>query len=159
MNKIAAFAPAVLLGLSMMASAQSDEVNSLYDRSWSEGRRFSRSYEDRSGPIYYRPTQRYYGSGYTINYRYIPVYRSNVGPGGVANGASNFRTEAFAIQPEDVPAWKAASPRLTVNDPKLAAPRATITSIVRKKTSRTTTTTTTSEAPAIVPSATAPVKP
>ncbi len=159
MNKFAVLAPLALFGLSIAASAQVEDVNPLFERGWTEGRRWSSRYEDQKGPIYYRPTQRYYGSGYTISYRYVPVYKSDVGPGKISTGSSNFRTEAFAIQPDDVPAWKAGSPRLVVNDPKSSAPRAAITSIVRKKTTTTRTTTkSTGETPAIIDGA-APAKP
>jgi len=84
-------------------------------------------------PLYYRPTQRYYGAGYTVSYRYIPVYRTDNPFSVPVNGAANFRTEAFHLPTEDAVGWGAGFPRMTVKDPKSNAPRTAVTSIVRKK--------------------------
>ncbi len=100
-------------------------------------------------PLYYRPTQRYYGPGYTVSYRYVPVYRTDSTYSATVNGAANFRTEAFHLPTEDAVGWGAGFPRMTVKDPKSNAPRTAVTSIVRKKTVPT-------SAPAITPSTTTP---
>ena len=112
-------------------------------------------------PLYYRPTQRYYGPGYTVNYRFVPVFRGETGYGSIGvNGASNFRSEAFRISPEDVARLGADSPKIIVRDPKSAVPRSAVTSIVRKKTtSRATTQSSAGTAPAITTDAPAPVTP
>lgn len=75
-------------------------------------------------PVYYVPTQRYYGNGYTVSYRYIPVFRnwnqsdSWQVPTVSTFRSSNFRTEAFRIETKDIPAWGANAPRITVKDSK-----------------------------------------
>ena len=84
-------------------------------------------------PLYYRPTMRYYGNGYTVSYRYIPVYRQDSIYSEGVRGASNFRTEAFHIATDQIPSWGTNSPRLTVKDASSAAPRTAVTSIIRKK--------------------------
>lgn len=109
-------------------------------------------------PLYYRPTMRYYGNGYTVSYRYIPVYPQDSIYTGAIGNASNFRTEAFHIPTEDIPRWGANSPRLTVKDPHSAATHSTITTIQRKTSSgkKAGKTAPTDAAPAITPSAPAP---
>jgi hypothetical protein len=157
MNKITALFSIALVVISMMAKAAEDETNSLFDRGWSGGRRAERGkIEDPNAPLYYRPTQRYYGSGYTISYRYIPVYRYDSSYLGPASGSTNFRSEAFRLATDDIPAWGTNPPRLTVKDPKSAAPRSAVTSIVRKKntgktTAKASSEPTPAEMPAIVP--------
>jgi hypothetical protein len=80
------------------------------DRTWYGG---NLDYDSRElKPAYYVPTQRYYGRGYTVSYRYVPVFRSS----GVPAHSSNFRTEAFHIETDDIPNWKANPPRMTVKD-------------------------------------------
>ena len=147
MKKFAALLPAVLLGLSTLAGAYDDDPSSVSDRSWSGGRSPRKEEKDLNAPLYYRPTQRYYGAGYTISYRYIPVYRFDTGYSVPANGATNFRTENFHIATEDIPNWGTNSPRLTLKDPKSAAPRSAVTSIVRKKSTIRSSTTTTPATP------------
>ena len=112
-------------------------------------------------PLYYRPTQRYYGPGYTVNYRYIPVYRGDGIREVPVTGATNFRSEAFKLAPDDVPAWGANSPKVTVRDPRSAASRTAVTSIVRKKVvSKSATISTPSvAAPVITPSTIDPAAP
>jgi len=83
-------------------------------------------------PLYYKPTMRYYGNGYTVNYRYIAVYRSGAFAAEMQGDSSNFRTEAFRLSPEEVAKWGANAPRLTVRDSS-SAPRSAVTSIVKKK--------------------------
>ena len=174
MTKSAALFPVVLLGLSTLACAQGeaprlgdtprlgDSPRSLesapvyIERGWFGGRVDLPT--SSTTPVYYRPTQRYYGPGYTISYRYVPVYKSD-GPGSVVlNGASNFRTESFHIATDDIPSWGANPPRLMVKDPKSGAPRTAVTSIVRKKTTTTTKSTgkpdSATDVPAVTPSAT-----
>jgi len=85
-------------------------------------------------PLYYRPTMRYYGNGFTVSYRYMPVYAQDNIYDGASRGSSNFRTEAFHIATEEIPSWGVNPPRLTVKDPRSAIqPRTAVTSIVRKK--------------------------
>ncbi len=174
------FAPlfsAALLGLSLVASAaDSDPGYSEGGRSfeggprrqWYGGRDFDLPTVGASGliPLYYRPTMRYYGNGYTVSYRYIPVYRQDSIYSGAVGGSGNFRTEAFHIATDQIPSWGANSPRLTVKDASSAAPRTAVTSIIRKKPSGKAST---KSAPAVVPvsdtpapapdSVPAPVKP
>jgi hypothetical protein len=146
MTKFAALLPVALLGLSTIAGSADERYHEDgprafdRDREWYGPRVDSREMlPGNSAPLYYRPTQRYYGAGYTISYRYIPVYATD-GPYNVpANGASNFRTEKFHIATNDIPSWGANSPRMTVKDPKSGTPRTAITSIVRKKTTTKTT--------------------
>jgi len=106
-------------------------------RTWSGGRDFDWPTIGASGllPLYYRPTMRYYGNGYTVSYRYVPVYRQDSIYTGAVGGTSNFRTEAFHIATDEIPSWGANPPRMTVKDTRSAAPRSAVTSIVRKKTS------------------------
>lgn len=67
----------------------------------------------------------------------------------MVNGATNFRSEAFHIATDDIPAWGTNPPRLTVKDPRSAVTRTAVTSIVRKKSStRSSTAPATTEAPA-----------
>jgi hypothetical protein len=101
-------------------------------------------------PLFYRPSMRYYGNGYTVSYRYIPVYKQDSIYLGGIRGSSNFRTEAFLISADDIPSWGTNSPRLTVKDARSAAPRTAVTSIVRKKTTKKVETEST-DAPAIKP--------
>jgi len=143
MTKFAVLFPVALLGLSTMAGAvdelfRDDGPRAFdfdHDRGWHGPKVDSRQfYPGNNVPLYFRPTQRYYGAGYTISYRYVPVFPTD-GPYSVAaNGASNFRTEKFHIATDDIPSWGANSPRLTVKDPKSGTPRTAITSIIRKKT-------------------------
>jgi len=119
---------------------------------WQGGRAEWSAYGgERNVPIYYRPTQRYYGPGYTVNYRYIPVYRGDSSRDVAVTGATNFRSEAFKLAPETVSAWGVNSPKVTVKDPRSAVQRSAVTSIVRKKTSSKDPAT---AAPAIAPSGT-----
>jgi len=106
-------------------------------------------------PLYYRPTMRYYGNGYTVNYRYVPVYRQDSIYFGGTAGSANFRTEAFHLATDEVPGWGANSPRLTVKDARSAAPRTAVTTIVRKKTTKTSTKT----VPEVAPSDALPITP
>jgi hypothetical protein len=160
MNKLAALLPAVLLGLTAFAGAYDDE-RPLNDRGWSGGRYYRQEPLGSNVPLYYRPTMRYYGAGYTISYRYIPVFAHDSGYSVPANGATNFRSEAFHIATEDIPAWGTNPPRLTLKDPKSAAPRSAVTTIVRKKstTRSSTTPAVTTESPAPAPAPTEAPKP
>jgi hypothetical protein len=153
MNKLAVFLPAALLGLSSLMgdSAWAQEDRSIADRSWRGGRYYFEEPPTFSKPLYYRPTQRYYGAGYTISYRYVPVYSSDSGDTVVVNGASNFRSEAFHLKTDSIPAWGANQPRLTMKDPRSAATRTAVTSIVRKKSTTRSSTTETPAEPAIKP--------
>jgi hypothetical protein len=95
-------------------------------------------YSDRDAkPVYFKPTMRYYGNGYVVSYRYVPMYRSEVGSPLLMGESSNFRTEAFRLSPEEVAAWGANSPRVTTKDNSSSGPRSAVTSIVRKKTTTT----------------------
>jgi hypothetical protein len=157
---------AAILGFSGMAAAY-DSDPGYGDGRWYGGRR-DQQYQSIGAngtiPLYYRPTQRYYGAGYTVSYRFIPVYRSDSAQSVPVTGAANFRTEAFHLPAEDAAMWGAGSPRLTVKDPKSGTPRTAVTTIVRKKTTTKTTGKTPSKAsdeiiPAITPSTAAPAIP
>ncbi len=70
---------AATMGLSLAAmAADADPGYGSGHRPWYGGaeREFDIPTVGKSGlqPLYYRPTMRYYGNGYTVNYRYIPVY-------------------------------------------------------------------------------------
>ena len=137
MNKSAlllAVGSAFVIGLPLAASAYDDDpgygpYRPWYggeDRTWraaGNGGELNRLIE----PLYYRPTQRYYAKGYTVSYRYMPVYYFEAGYG--QNSSSNFRTEAFRIATRDVPLWGAKPPRLVVANRKTPFQTA-ITSIV-----------------------------
>jgi hypothetical protein len=165
MNKSALFFSVFALGLAGALHAIDTDPGYGSAR-WYGGRSgLSESSLGNSGntPLYYRPTQRYYGPGYTVNYRYIPVYRGDSIRDVPVTGATNFRSEAFRLAPEAVSAWGVNSPKVTVKDPRSAVQRSAVTSIVRKKTSSKAPTT---GAPAITPSgsnsgtpATAPANP
>ncbi len=162
MKKSVALLSALLLGLPVLAGAYDGETD-FEGRAWYGGRRGGEQFGGLVGsltPLYYRPTQRYYGNGFTVNYRYVPVYDTD-GPRTVSvTGASNFRTEAFRMNTQDAQSWGAYSPRLTVRDPKSAAPRTAVTSIVRKKTTGKIPSKAAAEtAPPIVPSATEATSP
>src|SRR5690349_18011031 len=107
MNKLTVLLPVAILGLSSLMgdSACAQEGEPLSDRSWRGGRYYYEEEPGFSTPLYYRPTQRYYGAGYTISYRYVPVYKTDNGHSVVVNGASNFRSEAFLLQTQDIPSW------------------------------------------------------
>ena len=123
-----------LLGLSFAASAFDSDPGSGDSRRWYGGREYGPEYYGVSGqkPLYYRPTMRYYGNGYTVNYRYIPVYLQDSVYTGAVGSAANFRTEAFHIPTDQIPSWGANPPRLTVKDARSAAPRTAVTTIIRK---------------------------
>ncbi|MEI9895866.1 MAG: hypothetical protein WDN28_18820 [Chthoniobacter sp.] len=156
MKRFALLVAAATFGLSLAVIAADSDPGFGNNAKW-YGRDFDVPTVGSSGlkPLYYRPTMRYYGNGYTVSYRYVPVYRQDSIYFGGTGGSSNFRTEAFHIATDEIPNWGAASPRLTVKDPRSAAPRTAVTSIVRKKTSRTSTKTVPeapTELPAIAPS-------
>lgn len=139
MNKSAfAFAvgSALIFGLPLAASAYDDDPGYGPYRAWYGGEdRTYRSADYGRGndrlrePIYFRPTMRYYGKGYTVSYRYMPVYASDVGYG-TQNMSSNFRTEAFRIANDDIPLWGAKPPRLVLPNRKTPS-QAAVTSIQR----------------------------
>jgi hypothetical protein len=125
------------LGLTFAASASDSDPGGGDRRSWYGGRDYGPPVLGVSGikPLYYRPTMRYYGNGYTVNYRYVPVYLYEAMNGSAVGSASNFRTEAFHIATDDIPSWGATAPRLTVKDARSAPPRTAITTIIRKTSS------------------------
>jgi hypothetical protein len=84
-------------------------------------------------PMYYKPTMRFYGNGYTVNYRYVAVYRADAFSSDLQGQSANFHTEAFRLSPEDVVKWGANDPRVTVKDSSSGAPRSAVTSIVHRK--------------------------
>ena len=139
MNKSAlllALGSVFVAGLPTAASAYDDDPGYGTYRPWYGGE--DRTYRTSGGgndrrnePIYYRPTQRYYAKGYTVSYRYQPVYYYEAGYG-QQNISTNFRTEAFRIATTDIPAWGAKPPRLVVANRKTPS-QAAITSIVRTK--------------------------
>lgn len=132
-----ALGSALVLGLPSVASAYDDDPGYGQFRPWygGEDRTYRRSDSGNYGggdrrylePIYYRPTQRYYGKGYTVSYRYMPVYWQDMGSG-QQRDSSNFRSEAFLIAATDIPAWGARAPRLVQTNRKTPAQTA-ITSI------------------------------
>lgn len=83
-------------------------------------------------PRYYRPMQRFYGSGYTVSYHYIPVYRTDYPHTGPIGESSNFPTASTHLTPAQVAAFGNNLPRVTQRDDR-SIPRAPVTSIVRKK--------------------------
>jgi hypothetical protein len=98
-------------------------------------------YTDRdSKPMFYKPTMRYYGNGYTVSYRYVPVYRANLSASLLAGESSNFATDPFRLSPEQVAMWGAGLARVTVKDNSSNGPRTAVTSIVHKKTTTRTST-------------------
>ena len=138
MNKstfLLAIGSALVAGLPFAASAYDDDPGYGPSRPWYGGEdRTYRSYgggnDRRNEPLYFRPTQRYYAKGFTVNYRFLPVYYYESGAS--QNASSNFRTEAFHIATSDIPAWGAKSPRLVVPNRKTPSQTA-VTSIVRTK--------------------------
>lgn len=155
MKRFALLFSVATLGLTLAASAEeADPGMGGVPRRWYGGQAmFDIPTVGNSGlqPLYYRPTMRYYGNGYTVSYRYIPVFKQDSVYIGGVRGASNFPTEAFHIATDDIPAWGAGSARLTLKDAHSSAPRTAVTTIVRKKTTRTSTRTESTDAPAIVP--------
>ena len=134
-SALLAIGSALVFGLPMVASAYDDDPGYGQFRPWygGEDRTYRRS--DYGGgdrryiePLYYRPTQRYYARGFTVNYRYMPVYWQDLGFG-QQNNSSNFRTEAFHIATTDIAAWGAKPPRLVVPNRKTPLQTA-VTSIV-----------------------------
>ena len=138
MNKsfLLALGSACIFGLPLAASAYDDDPGYGQYRPWygGEDRTYRREGygEWHQQPIYYRPTQRYYAKGFTVSYRYLPVYLYEVGFN-QQNSSSNFRTEAFRIATPDIAAWGAKPPRLVVPNRKTPSQSA-VTSIVRTKT-------------------------
>jgi hypothetical protein len=154
MKQFALLFSVVTLGLTLVASAEdTDPGSGGATHRWYGDAQFDMPTVGMSGmqPLYYRPTMRYYGNGYTVSYRYIPVFKQDSLYAGGVRGSSNFPSEAFHIASEDIPAWGVASPRLTVKDARSAAPRTAVTSIVRKKTTKTSTKTESTDAPAVTP--------
>jgi hypothetical protein len=92
-------------------------------------------------PLFYKPTMRYYGSGYTVSYRYVPVYRADVWAAKISSGASNFPTDSFLLSPEQVDSLGGSLARITLKDNSSSGPRSAVTSIVHKKTTTTRTST------------------
>lgn len=139
MNKsfFLALGSACLFGLPLAASAYDDDPGYGQFRPWygGEDRTYRRDgsgdFSRRIEPIYFQPTQRYYAKGFTVSYRYMPVYLQEVGYG-QHNSSSNFRTEAFRIPTSDIAAWGAKPPRLVVPNRKTPSQTA-VTSIVRTK--------------------------
>ena len=140
MNKSAllAIGSALVFGLPTVASAYDDDPGYGQFRPWYGGEDRTYRRNDYGGgdrryiePLYYRPTQRYYAKGYTVSYRYQPVFYYEAGYG-QQNISTNFRTEAFRIATTDIPAWGAKPPRLVVANRKTPS-QAAITSIVRTK--------------------------
>ena len=91
-------------------------------------------------PLYFKPTMRYYGNGYIVSYRYMPVYRAEIASTVFRGESSNFRTEPFRLSPEQVASWGAYGARITTKDNSSGGPRSAVTSIVRKKTTTRTST-------------------
>ena len=137
MKRLTLLLAVATFGLSVAASAYDLDPGSADSRRWYGGQEFISPYF--SGgvqkPLYYRPTMRYYGNGYTVNYRYIPVFAYDSMNSTTTGGASNFRTEAFHIATDGIPSWGANSPRLTVKDAHSAAPRTAVTTIIHKTSS------------------------
>ena len=141
MNKSAlllAVGSAFVFGLPLAASAYDDDPGYGPSRPWYGGEDRSYRRGDYGGestrriePVYYRPTQRYYGKGYTVSYRYMPVFFFDAA-NGQENISANFRTEAFRIATADIPAWGAKPPRLVVANRKTPS-QTGVTSIVRTK--------------------------
>lgn len=161
MNKSSVLFSVIALGF--VGSLQAADSDSRFgDSRWYGGRSpLSENSLGNSGntPLYYRPTQRYYGPGYTVNYRYVAVYRGDTIREASVTGATNFRSDAFKLSADDVAAWGATSPKITVRDARSGAPRTAVTSIVRKKTASKPTTgaavaPATDAAPVISPAAT-----
>ena len=178
MKRTALLFATALLGVAPLASALDTDPGYGADRPWMNdgnsglhreggrwyGGRGGRGEEDYYGgaesqvliPRYYRPTQRYYGNGYTVSYRYIPVFRTDFPRSGAVGESSNFRTEGFHLKPDEVQKFGANLPRLTQKDERSGAPRTAVTSIVRKKTTTKTSRKATpdaapTDAPAITP--------
>ena len=141
MNKSAlllAVGSAFFAMLSPTASAYDDDPGYGQNRPWYGGddrtwrpSGYGGDRDRRNEPIHYRPTQRYYAKGYTVSYRYLPVFFYEAGYG-QQNMSSNFRTEGFRIATADIPAWGAKPPRLVLPNRKTPSQNA-ITSIVRTK--------------------------
>lgn len=139
MNKSAllALGSALVFGLPLVASAYDDDPGYGSNRPWYGGEDRSYRREEsgdrsrRNEPVYYRPTMRYYAKGYTVSYRYVPVFFYETGYG-VQNISANFRTEAFHIATADIPAWGAKPPRLVVANRKTPT-QSGVTSIVRRR--------------------------
>ncbi|MEP6669931.1 MAG: hypothetical protein ABJF10_12305 [Chthoniobacter sp.] len=157
MKRFALLFAAATLGLSLAAIAEDTDPGYGGGRRWYGGREYDLPTIGNTGlqPLYYRPTMRYYGNGYTVSYRYIPVYKQDSIYLGGTGGSSNFRSETFHLSPEEVARFGAGSPRLTVKDARSSAPRTAVTSIVRKKTSKTSIKT----VPEIAPSDAPPITP
>lgn len=155
MKRFALLFSAITLSLSLVASAEdTDPGFATAPHRWYGGAVTDLPTIGTSGlqPLYYRPTQRYYGNGYTVSYRYVPVYKQDSLYFGGIRGSSNFRTESFLLASNDIPSWGVNSPRLTVKDARSAAPRTAVTTIVRKKTTKSIKTETDSiDAPVIKP--------
>ncbi len=154
MKQFALLFAAATLGLSLFASAEDTDPGFATPHRWYGGHaEFELPTVGAAGlkPLYYRPSMRYYGNGYTVNYRYVPVYKQDSIYIGGIRGSSNFRTESFQMSDEEVESWGATSPRLTVKDPRSSAPRTAVTTIIRKKTSKTSTKTESVDTPAVTP--------
>jgi len=144
MKRFALLFAAATLGLSYVASAQNPDLGQGPETSVTAphrwyGRQFDIPTVGSLGlqPLYYKPTMRYYGNGYTVSYRYVPVYRQDSIYFGGMRASSNFRTEGFELPTSEIPSWGANAPRVTVKDLSSSAPRSAVTTIIRKKTTRT----------------------
>lgn len=150
MKRFALLFSALTLGLTLASSLAQEAESELVPHRW-YGREFDLPTMGGDQALYYRPTMRYYGNGYTVSYRYVPVFKSDSIYIGGIRGSSNFPTEAFRIQPDEIPSWGTTSPRLTVKDPRSTATRTAVTTIVRKKTTKTKVETDSTEVPALKP--------
>jgi hypothetical protein len=149
MNRTALLAFAACFGVVSAASAYDSDPGYGPDRPWlQEGSHFEhgRWYGGRGDdgaygangrmlvPRYYRPTMRYYGNGYTVSYRFIPVFPTDYARGGSVGESSNFPTASTHMTVEQYEAFGNNLARITQKDPHSGAPRTAVTSIIRKKT-------------------------
>jgi len=174
MKRIALLASA-FFGAACLASAYDSDPGYGPDRPWLENgghMEHGRWYGGRNGggddgyyggadsailvPRYYRPTARFYGNGYTVSYRYIPVFRTDYPRGGAVGESSNFPTASAHLTVREYEAFGNNLARITQKDERSGAPRTAVTSIVRKKT---TTSSKSSKKGAAAPDAVAPDMP
>lgn len=84
-------------------------------------------------PRYYRPTARYYGNGYTVSYRFIPVFRTDSPRSGSVGESSNFPTASTHMTVAQYESFGNNLARVTQRDEHSGSTRTAVTSIVRKK--------------------------
>ena len=129
MNKILFAACISLVG--GLSAAQAYDSDPGYNAPGSGGASDKPAARSKSEPAFYRPTQRYYGNGYVISYRYVPAAKKT----GKSIQSPTFAPESSAFMTADQMAASGASgPKVTYVYSKGDAKRADVKAVVKTPT-------------------------